>query len=217
MSDTQPGAPGIAAATTAPKPVSNTYRLYVMVMLFLVYAFNFLDRQIISILAIPIREELGLDDRQLGLLGGIAFALLYSTLGVPIAWLADRTNRVWIITISLTVWSGFTALCGLAQNFWQLFAARVGVGVGEAGGGRPVLLPHRGLFPAPSAGARARLLFAGHSAGQRVWRHRGRTDRQRQCGRGAGLALGLHHRGPCRRAACPDLPPDRARTGARPA
>lgn len=159
MSDTQPGAPGIAAATTAPKPVSNTYRLYVMVMLFLVYAFNFLDRQIISILAIPIREELGLDDRQLGLLGGIAFAMLYSTLGVPIAWLADRTNRVWIITISLTVWSGFTALCGLAQNFWQLFAARVGVGVGEAGGVAPSYSLIADYFP-PEARARALAFYS---------------------------------------------------------
>ncbi len=159
MSDTQPGAPGVAAATTVPKPVSNTYRLYVMVMLFLVYAFNFLDRQIISILAIPIREELGLDDRQLGLLGGIAFALLYSTLGVPIAWLADRTNRVWIITVSLTVWSGFTALCGMAQNFWQLFAARVGVGVGEAGGVAPSYSLIADYFP-PEARARALAFYS---------------------------------------------------------
>ena len=108
-------------ATPAAQPPSAGYRVWVLVMLFIVYAFNFLDRQIISILAIPIQQELDLTDRQLGLLGGIAFAFLYSTLGVPIAWLADRTNRTWIITISLTIWSGFTALCGLAQNFAQLF------------------------------------------------------------------------------------------------
>lgn len=113
------------------------YRGLVMLLLFLVYAFNFLDRQIISILAIPIKDELGLSDEQLGLLGGIAFALLYSTLGVPIAWFADRLNRTWIITAALTVWSGFTALSGMAQNFTQLFLARVGVGVGEAGGVAP--------------------------------------------------------------------------------
>ena len=85
------------------------YRSLVMLLLFLVYAFNFLDRQIISILAIPIKEDLGLTDEQLGLLGGIAFAVLYSTLGVPIAWFADRMSRTWIMTAALTVWSGFTA------------------------------------------------------------------------------------------------------------
>ena len=121
---------------TEPK-VSSGYRGVVMLMLFLVYAFNFLDRQIISILAIPIQEELSLTDEQLGLLGGIAFALLYSTLGVPIAWFADRLDRTWIMTISLTIWSGFTALSGFAQNFMHLFLARVGVGVGEAGGVAP--------------------------------------------------------------------------------
>ena len=119
-----------AAAPT--NPAENTkYRYLVMFLLFLVYAFNFLDRQIISILAIPIRDELGLTDRQLGLLGGLAVAFLYSTLGVPIAWLADRANRTWIITGALTLWSGFTAACGFATNFWQLFLARVGVGIGS--------------------------------------------------------------------------------------
>jgi MFS transporter, Spinster family, sphingosine-1-phosphate transporter len=147
------------AAAAPLKPPSARYRVWVMVMLFLVYAFNFLDRQIISILAIPIREELGLDDRQLGLLGGIAFAALYSTLGVPIAWLADRASRTWIVTISLTVWSGFTALCGMAQNFWQLFAARVGVGVGEAGGVAPSYSLIADYFP-PEQRARALAIYS---------------------------------------------------------
>jgi sugar phosphate permease len=142
-----------------PAPPTARYRAWVLFMLFVVYAFNFLDRQIISILAIPIREDLGLDDRQLGLLGGIAFAALYSTLGVPIAWLADRSNRTWIITASLTVWSGFTALCGLAQNFWQLFAARVGVGVGEAGGVAPSYSLIADYFP-PDARARALAIYS---------------------------------------------------------
>ncbi|MCR9128429.1 MAG: MFS transporter [Alphaproteobacteria bacterium] len=138
---------------------SAGYRVWVLAMLFIVYAFNFLDRQIISILAIPIQEELGLSDRQLGLLGGIAFAALYSTLGVPIAWLADRTNRTWIITISLTVWSGFTAVCGFAQNFWQLFLARVGVGVGEAGGVAPSYSLIADYFPSNSR-ARALAIYS---------------------------------------------------------
>lgn len=139
-------------ATPVSEPASARYRALVLGMLFLVYFFNFLDRQIISILAIPIREELGLSDRQLGLLGGIAFAALYSTLGVPIAWLADRTNRTWIITISLTVWSGFTAVCGMATTFWQLFLARVGVGVGEAGGVAPSYSLISDYFPPGSRG-----------------------------------------------------------------
>ncbi|WP_294247167.1 MFS transporter [uncultured Sphingomonas sp.] len=109
----------------------------VLAMLLLVYIFNFVDRQILAILAAPIQQELGLSDRQLGLLGGIAFALLYSTLGVPLAWLADRTSRSWVVTGSLVLWSGFTALCGLATGFWQIFLARLGVGIGEAGGVAP--------------------------------------------------------------------------------
>ena len=148
-----------ADATEAQKPASVGYRSFVLFMLFVVYAFNFLDRQIISILAIPIQEELQLTDRQLGLLGGIAFAALYSVLGVPIAWLADRTNRTWIITISLTVWSGFTAICGLAQNFTQLFLARVGVGVGEAGGVAPSYTLIADYFP-PNSRARALAIYS---------------------------------------------------------
>ncbi len=106
-------------------------------MLLLVYIFNFVDRQILAILAGPIQADLELSDTQMGLLGGIAFALLYSTLAVPLAWVADKTNRSWVITISLAVWSGFTALSGLAQGFWSIFLARLGVGVGEAGGVAP--------------------------------------------------------------------------------
>ena len=109
----------------------------VLAMLLAVYVFNFIDRQILSILAAPIQAELKLDDAQMGLLGGLAFALLYSTLGVPLAWLADRTRRSWVIAVSLALWSLFTALCGFAQGFWQIFAARLGVGIGEAGGVAP--------------------------------------------------------------------------------
>ena len=85
----------------------------------------------------PIKAELGLTDTQLGLMGGIAFALFYSGLAIPIAWLADRKSRVNIIAASVALWSAFTAICGLAQNFWQLFLARMGVGIGEAGGVAP--------------------------------------------------------------------------------
>ena len=109
---------------------SPGYRRWALFILIVVYTLNFLDRQIIGILAVPIKADLNLSDTQLGLLGGLAFAAFYATLGIPIAWLADRKSRVWIMTIALTLWSGMTALCGLANNFTQLFLARLGVGVG---------------------------------------------------------------------------------------
>lgn len=111
------------------------YRQYVLGILLVVYIFNFIDRQILAILLEPIRKDLGLSDTQLGFLSGVAFAIFYATLGIPIARLADRTSRVRIITWSLAAWSVMTALCGLAQNFWQLLLGRVGVAVGEAGSG----------------------------------------------------------------------------------
>lgn len=109
----------------------------VLAILLPAYIFNFIDRQIIGILASPIQDELGLTDQELGLLGGLAFALFYTGVGIPVAWLADRRSRVNIIAFSVALWSTFTALCGFAQNFWQLFLARMGVGVGEAGGVAP--------------------------------------------------------------------------------
>jgi predicted MFS family arabinose efflux permease len=124
--------PGVASPA-APKG----YRYYVLGILLVVYVFNFIDRQILSILMEPVRLELGLSDTQLGFLSGIAFALFYATLGIPIARIADRTSRTGVISICLALWSLMTAVCGLAQSFWQLLAARIGVAVGEAGGSPP--------------------------------------------------------------------------------
>ncbi|WP_292685346.1 MFS transporter [Novosphingobium sp.] len=103
--------------------------------LLIVYVFNFLDRQIVNILAEPIRRDLDLSDTQIGLMTGLAFALFYTVLGLPIARYSDRptTDRGRLIAVALAVWSAMTALCGFAQNFVQLLLARVGVGVGEAG------------------------------------------------------------------------------------
>lgn len=129
MSAEVPAATAVQAKISSPRAVLG--------MLLLVYVFNFVDRQILSILAAPIQRDLGLDDAQMGLLGGLAFALLYSTLAVPLAVVADRTSRSWVITVSLALWSLFTALCGLAQGFWHIFLARLGVGIGEAGGVAP--------------------------------------------------------------------------------
>jgi MFS transporter, Spinster family, sphingosine-1-phosphate transporter len=113
-------------------------RLTINVLL-IVYVLNFIDRQIVAILAQPIATDLGLNDTQIGLMTGLAFALFYTGLGIPIARYADRprTDRVRVITICLAIWSAMTALCGAALNFWHIFLARIGVGVGEAGGTPP--------------------------------------------------------------------------------
>jgi len=135
------------------------YRNYVLLILILVYIFNFIDRQILGILASAIKSELSLTDNQLGLMGGLAFALFYTALGVPIAMLADRFNRTWIITVSLAIWSGFTALCGTATGFWHLFLCRLGVGVGEAGGVAPAYSLISDYFP-PRERARALAVYS---------------------------------------------------------
>jgi predicted MFS family arabinose efflux permease len=115
------------------KLIDDRMRSYVLGVLVVVYTFNFIDRQILSILLEPIKLDLGLSDTQLGLLTGFAFALFYATLGIPIARFADRSNRRNLIAAALVVWSGMTALSGTATNFWYLLLARIGVGVGEAG------------------------------------------------------------------------------------
>ena len=131
----------------------------VLLLLLLAYVFNFLDRQIVSILKIPIKAELGLTDTQLGLMGGIAFASVYSTLAIPLARYADRKGRARVIAASVFVWSGFTAVCGLTHNFVQLFLARMGVGVGEAGGVAPSYALISEHFP-PHRRARALAIFS---------------------------------------------------------
>jgi MFS family permease len=109
----------------------------VLALLLLAYIFNYLDRQILGILAGPIIGDLHLSDRQFGALTGPPFAILYSVLGIPFAYLADRTSRSRVIAAAVAVWSIFTGLCGTAVSFWQFFFFRMGVGVGEAGGVAP--------------------------------------------------------------------------------
>jgi MFS family permease len=119
------------------KTLSKSYRSFALVLLTTVYGFNFIDRQIVGILAPFIQEDLGLTNTQLGLLIGLAFATFYTCVAIPIAWLADRYSRVNILSIALATWSGFTALTGMAGNFMQMGFARMGVGIGEAGGSPP--------------------------------------------------------------------------------
>lgn len=126
-------APRIADA----RALASRRRGLTLALLTITYFFSFMDRQILAILLEPIKADLKLSDTQLGLLSGLVFAIFYATLGIPVARVADRANRRNIIAISLALWSGATAACGLAQNFAQLMLARIGVGVGEAGSGPP--------------------------------------------------------------------------------
>lgn len=112
-------------------------RHWTLALLTIVYFFSFMDRYILTILLEDIRKALDLSDTQLGLLQGAAFAILYATLGIPVARLADRSNRRNIVAVSLAIWSAMTVACGFAQSFLQLLAARVGVGIGEAGASPP--------------------------------------------------------------------------------
>ena len=127
---------------------SLSIRNYALGILVIVYTFNFIDRNILSILLQSIKTDLNLSDTSLGLLSGFAFAAFYATLGIPIAKYADRGNRRNLISISLAIWSLMTALSGLAQNFLHLLLARIGVGIGEAGCSPPAHSMISDYFPA---------------------------------------------------------------------
>ena len=135
-----PSAPGV-------NDYSPAYQRFVLIMLTIVYAFNFVDRQILVILQEPIKAEMGLSDTQLGLLSGFTFAVVYVTAGIPIAYWADRGNRRNIVSLALAVWSGMTAISGFAQSYTQLLLARLGVGLGEAGGSPPAHSMISDYFP----------------------------------------------------------------------
>ena len=142
----------MTAATEAAPKASTGYSYFVVWFLALVYVLNFLDRQIVSILGKDISAELHLTKTQFGLLGGTSFALLYTTCGIGVAYLADRVSRKWIIAMACAIWSLFTALCGTAQNFTQLLFYRMGVGFGEAGGSPPSYSLISDYFPAERRG-----------------------------------------------------------------
>jgi MFS family permease len=131
----------------------------VLALLLVAYIFNYLDRQILGILAGPIIGDLHLNDRQFGLLSGPPFAILYSVLGIPFAFLADRTSRSRVIATAVAFWSAFTALCGTTVSFWQFFIFRMGVGIGEAGGVAPSYALIADYFE-PRRRARALAIFS---------------------------------------------------------
>lgn len=147
---------GVSGADGAFTPA---YRWYALSLMVVVYILNFIDRSILGILVQPIKEDLGVSDTLMGFLGGIVFALFYTFLGIPIARLADTGVRRNVLAVCLALWSGATALCGMAQNFVQLALARVGVAVGEAGGSPPIHSMISDMFP-PSQRGTALSIYA---------------------------------------------------------
>ena len=145
--------------------ISVSARRYALGLLVVVYTFNFIDRQILAILLPAIQEEFGINDSVLGFLAGSAFAMFYATLGVPIALLADRWNRRNLIAIAIALWSGMTALSGMAANVLQLALARIGVGVGEAGCSPPAHSMISDLYPPAKRSTAMGIFTLGISAG----------------------------------------------------
>lgn len=148
-----------AGATGSPIAFTPAYRRWVLFLIFLMMTSNYIDRNIVRILAQPIKTEFRLSDLQVGLLGGFAFALFYIVMGVPIASFSERRNRVKIIATAVAVWSLMTALCGAAGTYLQLLAARVGVGIGEAGAAPPAQSLISDYFP-PHQRASALSIFS---------------------------------------------------------
>ncbi len=152
----------------AKEATSRGYSHYVLFVLFLGYVTNSLDRGILNILLPPIRKEFDLSYTELGLLGGMAFALFYATLGIPIANLADRTSRKWVLATCMALWSGMTAVCGMAANFPSLLAARVGTAIGEAGGSPPSHSLIADYFPLSKRGTALSIYALGVSVGAMI-------------------------------------------------
>ena len=149
----------MADAAATDQVYTNRYRWFALIVLTLIYVMNFLDRQIMSILADDIIKEFDLTDTQMGLLTGFVFAMFYATLGMPIAMWADRSNRRNIIALALAIFSGMTALCGTATSFAQMALYRVGVGIGEAGSSPPSHSIISDLFP-PEKRSSAMAIFS---------------------------------------------------------
>src|SRR6187551_3154609 len=139
-----------AASLAAARPARGAW--LVLAILCFVYVLNFLDRQLLSILAKPIQDDLGVTDGQLGMIGGLYFALFYCVLAIPVGWFADRTNRVRVLSIACALWSAATVACGLSSTYTQLAIARMSVGIGEAGGVPPSYAIVSDYFPPGTRG-----------------------------------------------------------------
>jgi predicted MFS family arabinose efflux permease len=153
-----------AAPLAAARPARGAW--LVLGILCFVYVLNFLDRQLLSILSKPIQDELGVTDGQLGLIGGLYFAIFYCVLAIPVGWLADRTNRVKVLAIACGLWSAATSACGMASSYPQLVLARMTVGIGEAGGVPPSYAIISDYFPSGQRATALGLFNMGPPIGQ---------------------------------------------------
>lgn len=184
-------AAGATAAGALAAPRAQPGAWSVLAILCFVYVLNFLDRQLLSILAKPIQDDLGVTDGQLGLLGGLYFAAFYCVLAIPIGWLADRTNRVKVLAIACGLWSAATAACGLSQGYTQLAMARMAVGVGEAGGVPPSYAIISDYFPSGSRGTALSLFNFGPPIGQALGVAFGASIAAAYSWRSAFVAVGI--------------------------
>jgi MFS family permease len=166
------------------------YAYFVAILLAVVYTFNFLDRQVLAILQEASRKDLDLSDTQLGMLTGLNFAIVYTTLGLPVAWLADRGNRVRIIAVACGIWSVCTAACGQATSFMQLALLRMGVATGEAGGSPPSYSLIADYFPAAKRGTALAIYSLGVPFGMLVGSAAGAWTAEHYGWRMAFLAVG---------------------------
>jgi predicted MFS family arabinose efflux permease len=178
-----------AAPLAAARPARGAW--LVLGILCFVYVLNFLDRQLLSILSKPIQDELGVTDGQLGLIGGLYFALFYCILAIPVGWLADRTNRVKVLAIACGLWSAATAACGMASNYPQLVLARMTVGIGEAGGVPPSYAIISDYFPSGQRATALGLFNMGPPIGQALGVAFGASVAAAYSWRDAFLALGV--------------------------
>lgn len=151
---------GTATESNIPYP-SGGYAWYVVIILYLAYTLSFVDRQIIAFLIDPIKADLHISEVQFGLLHGLAFTLFYTILGIPLGWLADRANRRNLMAVGIGAWSLMTGLCGVASNYWHLFLARIGVGVGEAALGPAAYSTISDSFPKEKRGLPISVYSAG--------------------------------------------------------
>jgi predicted MFS family arabinose efflux permease len=163
----------------------------VLAILCFVYVLNFLDRQLLSILAKPIQDELGVTDGQLGLISGLYFALFYCLLAIPVGWLADRSNRVRVLSFACALWSAATVACGLSSNYPQLAVARMSVGVGEAGGVPPSYAIITDYFPPGMRGTALGIFNLGPPLGQALGVAFGASIAVAYSWRSAFISLGM--------------------------
>ena len=181
---TTQGAVDDALASSNPKPSVGARAWIALFILWFVYVINFLDRQLLAILAKPIQDSLHVSDTQLGLIGGLYFAFFYCFIAIPVGWLADKTNRTAVLALACGIWSAATMAFGLAANYSQLVAARMTVGFGEAGGVPPSYAIITDYFPpgrrasalgiynlGPPVGSALGIAFGASIAAAFSWRH----------------------------------------------